>query len=132
LKVEHLHQFNQELNVSEKRGGHLTQLGDRMITIYTNDGCVFCEKAIQLCKTEKYIYRSLPISNDVLEKIEYLMGFKPRTVPQIFVNEQYLGGFTDLKVWHNDREQRQQADAMVDEGGPTYSESMQNDLEPIS
>ena len=103
-----------------------------MITIYGRDDCVFCKKAYELCKSERYIYRSLPISDDVLEKIEYLMGFKPRTVPQIFVNEQYLGGYTDLKVWHNDREQRQQADAMVDEGGPTYSESMQDDLEPIS
>ena len=125
-------QFNQELNALEKRDGHLTQLGDNMITIYGRDDCVFCKKAYELCKNERYIYRSLPISEDVLEKIEYLMGFKPRTVPQIFVNEQYVGGYTDLKAWHDDRQQRQQADAMVDEGGPTYSESMQNDLEPIS
>ena len=47
------------------------------------------------------------------------MGFKPRTVPQIFVNDQYVGGFTDLKAWH-------------DEGGSTYSKSMQDDLEPLS
>jgi glutaredoxin 3 len=129
LKVEHLRQSNQELNVLEKKGGHLTQLGDKMITIYTNNDCVFCKKAVQLCKDEHYIYRELPINEHILEKIEYLMGFKPRTVPQIFVNEQYLGGYTDLKAWHDDR---QQADAMVDEGGPTYSESMQDDLEPIS
>jgi len=100
-----------------------------MITIYTNDDCVFCKKAVQLCKEESYIYRELPITTTVLIRIEYLMGFKPRTVPQIFVNDQYLGGFTDLKAWHVDT---QQADAMVDEGGPTYSESMQDDLEPIS
>ena len=100
-----------------------------MITIYTNDDCVFCKKAIQFCKEEKYIYRSLPISDAILEKIEYLMGFKPRTVPQIFINDQYLGGYTDLKEWHADT---QQAEAMIDEGGPTYSESMQDDLEPLS
>jgi len=129
LRVEHLQQSNQELNVLEKKGGHLTQLGDKMITIYGRDDCVFCKKAYELCKTERYIYRSLPISDDVLEKIEYLMGFKPRTVPQIFVNEQYLGGYAQLKDWHNNR---QQASAMVDEGSPTYSESMQDDLEPIS
>ena len=100
-----------------------------MITIYTNNDCVFCKKAVQLCKNERYVYRELPIDEHVLEKIEYLMGFQPRTVPQIFVNEQYLGGYDQLKGWHNDR---QQASAMVDEGGPTYSESMQDDLEPIS
>ena len=102
-----------------------------MITIYTNNDCVFCEKAIELCKEEGYIYRSLPINEDVVEKVEYLMGFKPKTVPQIFVNEQYVGGYTQLKEWHDNRQQRQQADAMVDEGGPTYSESMQDELEPI-
>jgi glutaredoxin 3 len=74
-----------------------------MITIYTNEGCVFCEKAAQLCKRAKYVYRELPINDDVLERIEYLMGFKPRTVPQIFVNEQYIGSFDDLKAWHEDR-----------------------------
>ena len=77
MKVEHLQQSNQELNV--------------------------LEKAVQLCKTAGYIYRELPINDDVLERIEYLMGFKPRTVPQIFVNEQYVGGFDDLKAWHDKR-----------------------------
>jgi len=47
------------------------------------------------------------------------MGFKPRTVPQIFINDQYLGGYTQLKDWHRKCD-------------PTYSESMQDDLEPIS
>ena len=97
----------------------MTQLGDNMITIYTNDDCVFCKKAVQLCKEESYIYRELPITTTILIRIEYLMGFKPRTVPQIFVNDQYVGGFTDLKAWH-------------DEGGSTYSKSMQDDLEPLS
>ena len=103
MKVEHLQQSNQELNVLEKKGGHLTQLGDRMITIYGRDDCVFCKKAYELCKNERYIYRELPIDEHILEKIEYLMGFKPRTVPQIFVNEQYVGGFAQLKAWHEDR-----------------------------
>ncbi len=78
-----------------------------MITIHTNEGCVFCKKAVQLCKTAGYIYRELPINDDVLERIEYLMGFKPRTVPQIFVNKQYVGGFNDLKAWHDKREAKE-------------------------
>ena len=119
MKVEHLMQFNQELNALEKRDGHLTQLGDKMITIYTSNDCVFCKKAVQFCKEESYVYRELPIDNNVLIRIEYLMGFKPRTVPQIFINDQYLGGYTQLKDWHRKCD-------------PTYSESMQDDLEPIS
>ena len=122
-------QFNQELNALEKRDGHLTQLGDNMITIYTSNDCVFCKKAVQLCKEESYIYRELPITTTVLIRIEYLLGFKPKTVPQIFVNEQYIGGYTKLKEWHDNK---QQSEAMIDEGGPTYSELMQDDLETIT
>ena len=43
------------------------------------------------------------------------MGYKPKTVPQIFVNEQYVGGYSQLKEWHTNRTQ---ATAMIDEGGP--------------
>jgi len=100
-----------------------------MITIYTSNDCVFCKKAVQLCKEESYIYRELPITTTVLIRIEYLLGFKPKTVPQIFVNEQYIGGYTKLKEWHDNK---QQSEAMIDEGGPTYSELMQDDLETIT
>ena len=115
MKVEHLQQFNQELNASEKKGGHLILLGDKMITIYGRDDCVYCKQAKRLCDEEGYISRSVDISDDILNKIEYLMGFKPKTVPQIFVNEQYVGGYSQLKEWHTNRTQ---ATAMIDEGGP--------------
>ena len=115
MKIELRQQFNQELNVLERRGGHLTQLGDSMITIYGQDDCVYCKKAAKLCNEEGYIHRSVDINNDILDKIEYLMGFKPKTVPQIFVNEQYVGGFTQFREWHTNRSQE---NAMIDEGGP--------------
>ena len=99
-----------------------------MITIYGRDDCVYCKRAKILCDEEGYISRSVDISDDILNKIEYLMGFKPKTVPQIFVNEQYVGGYTQLKEWHDNRVQ---GNAMIDEGAPTYSESMQDELEPI-
>ena len=37
------------------------------------------------------------------------------TVPQIFANEQYIGGYTQLKEWHDNRTQ---GNSMIDEGGP--------------
>ena len=93
----------------------MTPLGDKMITIYGRDDCAYCKQAAALCKNEGYIYRSTDITSDILDKIEYLMGFKPKTVPQIFANEQYIGGYTQLKEWHDNRTQ---GNSMIDEGGP--------------
>jgi len=110
-----------------------------MITIYGQDDCVFCQKAEALCNDEGYIHRSVDIDSDILDKIEYLMGFKPKTVPQIFVNEQYVGGYTQLKEWHDNRTQGNAMidegapiNDIIDEGAPSYSQRMQEDLEPLN
>ena len=86
-----------------------------MITIYGRDVCAYCIRAKTLAEKEGYVYRTVDINDDILDKIEYLMGFKPRTVPQIFVNEQYVGGYNQFRDWHINRSQ---SNAMIDEGGP--------------
>ena len=71
-----------------------------MITIYTGEDCIFCEKAIQLCIDKNMEYEDMPITEYVKATIKLKHGIEPRTVPQIFRVEEYIGGYTDLVAWN--------------------------------
>ena len=68
-----------------------------IITIYTSDGCVFCDRAKQLCKTAGVDYREVNIHNVDKDWLKYKIGYLPRTVPQIFFDQEYIGGYEDLR-----------------------------------
>ena len=70
-----------------------------MLTIYTGEDCVFCEKAIQFCKDQNIKYADMPITEYVKAIIKFEYNIEPKTVPQIFKEEEYIGGYTDLLVW---------------------------------
>ena len=68
------------------------------ISMYTSEYCPYCRNAEQLLKnkgfdiSEKYFVDQDP---DLLKKMMELTG--KRTVPQIFINETYVGGFEELR-----------------------------------
>jgi glutaredoxin len=64
-----------------------------MILIYGKTQCPFCEKAKALCETRelKYEYRTLDVDYTKEELLETFPG--ARTVPQIVVNGQKVGGY---------------------------------------
>tara|TARA_B100000809_G_scaffold149155_1_gene146645 strand:+ start:4120 stop:4383 length:264 start_codon:yes stop_codon:yes gene_type:complete len=68
-----------------------------MITIYTGEGCVYCERAKQLCKTAGVDYREVNINNVDKDWLKFKIGHQPKTVPQIFFDSEYIGGFTELR-----------------------------------
>ena len=68
-----------------------------IITIYTSDGCVFCDRAKQLCKTAGVDYREVNIHNVDKEWLKFKIVYEPRTVPQIFFDQEYIGGYEDLR-----------------------------------
>ena len=70
-----------------------------MLTIYTGEDCVFCEKAIQFCKDQNIKYADMPITEYVKAIIKFEYNIEPKTVPQIFNQEEYIGGYTDLLAW---------------------------------
>lgn len=71
----------------------------KMIKIYTGASCAFCEMAKKLCKERGLQYETQDIGDvmptDWIRKI----GFVPRSVPQIFSDDTYLGGFTEFKTF---------------------------------
>jgi len=70
-----------------------------IITIYTNNGCVYCDRAKDLCKRAGVSYRDVDISHVNKEWLRYKIGHEPKTVPQIFFDEEYIGGYEDLRLF---------------------------------
>jgi len=69
------------------------------VEIYSKSNCVFCDKA-------KYYFLQNDITYvehnvEIPEVFEKLMSRNPnaRTMPQIFVNDELIGGYTDLMEW---------------------------------
>lgn len=69
-----------------------------MIEIYGTTNCGFCKDAVTLCEAAKldYKYTALDVYPDALEALEERIG-RIQTVPQIFIDGEHVGGFTELK-----------------------------------
>ena len=69
-----------------------------MIEIYGQPNCVYCQKALDLCKANRfeYIYRDITLNKSIRQEFdERSRGAK--TVPQVFVGTTHVGGFDDLQ-----------------------------------
>jgi|TARA_B110000263_G_scaffold115814_1_gene100955 glutaredoxin 3 len=70
--------------------------------IYTKDNCTFCVQAKTLMKIrgiewEELNMQKVPAMRDeLMEKCEKI-NILPRTVPQIWIDDSYVGGFQELK-----------------------------------
>ena len=67
------------------------------IEIYTTLVCPYCVRAKQLFKKKGVNYREIDVSNDddLRDSMVKRAGGK-RTVPQIFINDQHIGGCDEL------------------------------------
>jgi glutaredoxin 3 len=68
-----------------------------VVTIYTTSSCVFCLRAKDFLQARGVPFREVDVSGDDAARallVERANG--QRTVPQIFVGEVHVGGYTDL------------------------------------
>ena len=69
----------------------------KKITLYSTRTCGFCRAAKSLLDDKGISYKEIDISSD--PELRGKMVTKAngrRTVPQIFINDAHLGGFSDL------------------------------------
>jgi len=66
-------------------------------TVWSKDMCSFCEQAKQLLTTKGIEFEERKIGKEWTK--EQLLEAVPtaRSVPQIFLDDQYVGGFTELR-----------------------------------
>lgn len=69
------------------------------IDIYGAGWCGYCKQAVDLCQGKSIQYEYFDIDKgDNLSLMEQRMGGKVKSIPQIFLDNEYLpGGFTGLK-----------------------------------
>ena len=67
------------------------------IEVYTTDYCPYCVKAKSLLKNKNADFTEIKVKTDQdrLDLVKKANGM--RTVPQIFINDQHIGGFDDLQ-----------------------------------
>lgn len=76
---------------------HTTQNAQKAaVKIYTWTVCPYCVRAKQLLKNKGVSYEEINLDgkDDELKALQAKTNY--RTVPQIFINDKMIGGFTDL------------------------------------
>ena len=73
-----------------------------MVEIYTKNYCPYCIKAKTLLKSLNIAFEEHDITNtpEKVQELSEKSGFL--TVPQIFVGDQCLGGYTDIEKLHQE------------------------------
>jgi len=67
------------------------------VRIYTTNYCGFCVRAKDLLSKRGVPYQEIDVSDDDDERARLVEASGgQRTVPQIFIGETHLGGYTDL------------------------------------
>ncbi len=68
------------------------------IIIYSKENCPYCVYAKQLLDSKHVTYTEIRIDLDDTKRDEMIQLSGRRTVPQIFINNQAIGGFDDLSA----------------------------------
>lgn len=67
------------------------------VLVYTTTVCPYCVRAKQLLQRKNIAYEEIDLNKEASEvRTELMARTKHRTVPQIFINDQFIGGFDQL------------------------------------
>lgn len=66
------------------------------VVVYTKDTCPYCTMAKELLHRKQIAFEEIRIDLDTKQFEEMLRLSNRRTVPQIFINDQPIGGYDDL------------------------------------
>lgn len=66
------------------------------VIMYTKEQCPYCVMAKQLLASRNVTVEEIRIDLDESKRDEMIARTNRRTVPQIFINDQAIGGYDDL------------------------------------
>ena len=73
------------------------------IEIYTKDFCIWCDRAKSLLESKNLSFTEIDLSDDSVRSEFYSkLGEGVKTVPQIFMDNNRIGGFQELVRWFAD------------------------------
>ena len=68
----------------------------KQITIYSKDYCPYCKAAKQILDAKGLSYTEVDVLKQPERLSEMLERSQRRTVPQIFFDDEHIGGYTEL------------------------------------
>jgi len=68
------------------------------ITIYTAIPCGYCTAAKQFFSARGLAYKEIDLTSDPAERMALMKRTGQRTVPQSYINETHVGGYSDLRA----------------------------------
>lgn len=74
------------------------------VKILTSPSCSYCHAAKNLLQQQGIAYQEVDLIKDEEQAQQLLTQSRQRTIPQIFINEQSIGGFTEITELINDTE----------------------------
>lgn len=66
------------------------------VEVYSTARCPYCVMAKQLLERKGVRYKEIRIDVDPAKRQEMMQKSRQRTVPQIFINDEPVGGYTDI------------------------------------
>lgn len=66
------------------------------VKILTSPTCSYCHAAKKLLKQQGISYQEIDVTSGSHEAERLLAKTRPRTVPQIYIDEKSIGGFSEL------------------------------------
>lgn len=95
---------------------------DDAVTLYTSRFCGYCVMAQRLLKSRGVAYRTVNIDSQADGREEMMRRCGRTSVPQIFIGERHVGGFTDLY----ELTRRGELDKWLDDAGSATHKSETN------
>ena len=75
-----------------------------MIKLYTSNWCSYCVAAKRFFEEHKIKYQEINIEDENISRQDLLELSGRYTVPQIFINNQCIGGYDDLIKLHQNNQ----------------------------
>lgn len=72
------------------------------VAIFTREGCQYCARAKELLTGLGYRYAEIPLSHNKRSRVVGAVA-NAKTVPQVFVNGERIGGLEELEAWSRKR-----------------------------
>ena len=72
------------------------------VEIYTTASCAYCVAAKMLLKQRGYDYQEFRVDTDPARYSEMLGRSSSRSVPQLFIDGKYVGGYAELAAADRD------------------------------
>ncbi|MFK8040475.1 MAG: glutaredoxin domain-containing protein [Rickettsiaceae bacterium] len=72
------------------------------VRLYTKSWCSYCNNAKKLLDSKNIGYCNIDISNNKKQHQKLYLQTSSKTVPYIFINNQYIGGYQDLIQLQNE------------------------------